>query len=139
MREKITKTERVYDGHLVKLDLLDVELQNGEASKREVIKHPGAVAMVPLDDENNVFLVKQFRIAAEDVILEIPAGTLNPNEAPEDCAIRELQEEVGYKPNKVESLSGIYTAPGYTSEYIHLFLTTDLVASVLEADADEVY
>jgi len=137
MEEKITKTQRVYDGHLVKLDLLDVELPNGKTSHREVIQHPGAVAIVALDDDQNILMVRQFRIAAGKTLWEVPAGTLDPDETPEACAIRELQEETGYKPNKLEALDGIYTAPGYTSEYIYLFLATELEESRLDMDEDE--
>ena len=137
MEEKITSTERIYDGHLVKLDLHQVALPMGGTSQREVVVHPGAVAMVPVDDSQHVLLVRQFRLPAGKVVLEIPAGTLEPGEEPEQCAIRELQEEIGRKPGTIESLGGVYTAPGYTTEFIHLFYTTDLIEASLEADADE--
>ena len=137
MHERIIHTARIYDGYLVKLDLHKVELPDGKHSKREVVKHPGAVAIVALDDEGNVLLVRQFRLAAGDIILEIPAGTLDPEESPENCARRELQEEVGYEPKMLESIGGIFTAPGYTTEFIHLFLATQLMESPLEGDADE--
>jgi ADP-ribose pyrophosphatase len=137
MQEKIISTQTLYDGRIVKLDLHEVELPNGQHSKREIVRHPGAVAVVAFDPEGKVLLVRQYRTAAGKVLLEIPAGTLNPDEPPLDCAVRELQEETGYKPGKVESLGGIYTAPGYTTEFIHLFLATDLSESRLQADDDE--
>jgi ADP-ribose pyrophosphatase len=137
MREKIIQTAHIYDGHLINLDLHKIEFPDGKRSKREIVTHPGAVAIVALDDKNNVLLVRQFRLAANDILLEIPAGTLDPGEPPEDCARRELQEEVGYQPKKLESLGGIFTAPGYTTEFIHLFLATELAESPLEGDADE--
>ncbi len=137
MQETITNTQTIYDGYIVKLDLLDVELPDGAMGKREIVRHPGAVAMVALDDAQNVLLVRQYRVAAGQVMLEIPAGTLEPGEASEACAIRELQEEAGYKPRKVEAMGGIYTAPGYTTEFIHLFLMTELEESSLAMDADE--
>lgn len=137
MHEKIIHTARIYDGHLVKLDLHKVELPDGTRSKREIVQHPGAVAIVALDDNDNVLLVRQFRLAAGEIMLEIPAGTLDPGESPETCARRELQEEVGYDPQELRSIGGIFTAPGYTTEFIHLFLATDLVESSLERDADE--
>lgn len=135
--EKTLTRQPVYQGRVVKLDLVTVELPNGETSLREIVTHPGAVAIVALDDEHQVLLVRQFRLAAGRVMLEIPAGTLEPNEAPIVCAERELQEETGYKPQQLEPLGGIFVAPGYTTEYIHLFLARNLVESRLEMDGDE--
>jgi len=137
VNEKVIKTQSIYEGRVVKLALLDVELPDGKHSKRELVRHPGAVAIVALDAEQNVLLVRQFRIAAGKVLCEIPAGTLEPGEAPLICAERELQEETGYRPGKIEAMGGLYVAPGYTTEYIHLFLATELHESRLDADADE--
>lgn len=135
--EQITGRERIYSGRVVTLDILSVTLPDGAESKREVVQHPGAVAIVALDDAQNVILVRQYRVAAAQYMVEIPAGTLEPDEPPALCAERELQEEAGYKPGKLESLGGMYVAPGYTTEYIHLFLARDLAASELPADDDE--
>ena len=137
LTENTLDSELIYDGRVVHLYMETVRLPNGHESKREVIKHIGAVAIVAFDPDGNVLLVRQYRQATRRILLEIPAGTLNPGEAPLDCAIRELQEETGYKPGKIEALGGIFTAPGYTSEFIHLFLATDLTESRLELDADE--
>ncbi len=135
--EKALDRQSVYQGRVVKLDLVTVELPNGETSLRELVTHPGAVAIVALDSQRHVLLVRQFRLAAGRVMLEIPAGTLEPNEAPIVCAERELQEETGYKPQQLEPLGGIFVAPGYTTEYIHLFLARNLVESRLDMDGDE--
>ncbi len=135
--ERVTDRQPIYSGRVVKLDLLTVQLPNGKTSQREIITHPGAVAIVALDGNQNVLMVRQFRLAANRAMLEIPAGTLEPNEAPLVCAERELQEETGYKPQKLVPLGGIFVAPGYTTEYIHLFLATELVKSRLEMDSDE--
>lgn len=129
--------ESIYEGHIVHLHLKRVRLPNGEESKREIIQHHGAVAMVPLLTDGQVILVRQYRTAAKQVLLEIPAGTLEPNEAPQDAAIRELREEIGYRPQSIQHLGGIFAAPGYTTEYIHLYLATDLIHDPLEADGDE--
>ncbi|MBC7871599.1 MAG: NUDIX hydrolase [Chitinophagaceae bacterium] len=137
MEEKIVSTQQIYDGRIVKLELHEVELPNGQHSKREIVRHPGAVAIIALDKNGDVLMVRQFRLAAGKVLLEIPAGTLNPNEAPIDCAVRELQEETGYKPGKIEPIGGIFVAPGYTTEFIHLFMATDLTESKLSLDDDE--
>lgn len=137
MEEKIISTQHIYSGRVVKLDLHEVELPNGEHGKRELIRHPGAVAVIAVDDERNVLLVRQYRIAAARVMLELPAGTLEPDEQPEVCAIRELQEETGYKPGKLESIGAFFVAPGYTTEYIHLFIASELGESQLDGDEDE--
>ena len=137
MHEKITHTESIYSGRVVKLVVHDVELPDGKSSKRELVQHPGAVAVVALDAEQNVLLVRQYRIAADQILLEIPAGTLNPGEDPEACAVRELQEETGYRPGQIEKIGGIFVAPGYTTEFIHLYLASDLIDSKLAQDEDE--
>ncbi|MFN8528080.1 MAG: NUDIX hydrolase [Anaerolineae bacterium] len=137
MDETILHTEEIYSGKVVHLAVLDVRLQNGKTGKRELIKHAGAVAIVALDEQQNVLLVRQYRIAAGRVLTEIPAGTLNPGEPPLLCAERELQEETGYKPGKLEALGGVFPAPGYTTEFIHLFMATDLTESRLQMDDDE--
>ncbi|PJF28336.1 MAG: ADP-ribose pyrophosphatase, partial [Phototrophicales bacterium] len=137
MNETILRTESIYEGRVVRLVLLDVQLPNGSLARRELVRHPGAVAIVALDSAQHLLLVRQFRIAADQILLEIPAGTLEPGESPLDCAKRELQEETGFHPGRIESIGGIYVAPGYTTEFIHLFYATDLTASRLDGDADE--
>jgi ADP-ribose pyrophosphatase len=137
MQEITLKTDRIYDGHIVKLDVLDVRSPDGAVRKRELVRHPGAVALVALDETGKVLLVRQFRVAAGRVLVEIPAGTLDPDETPEVCAMRELQEETGFKPGQLEYLGGFFVAPGYTTEYIHLYLATELSESRLPGDDDE--
>lgn len=137
MNETIIRTESIYEGRVVRLALLDVQLPDGKLAKRELVRHPGAAAIVALDSAQNLLLVRQFRIAAGQVLLEIPAGTLEANESPLVCAERELQEETGYHPGRIEAIGGIYVAPGYTTEYIHLFVATELTESRLDGDADE--
>jgi len=137
MEETTLRTTPIYDGRIIKLDLLDVRLPDGKEARREVIRHPGAVAIVVLDDAKNVLLVRQYRAAAGKILLEIPAGTLNPGEVPLTCALRELQEETGFRAEKLDALGGIYTAPGYTTEFIHLFYATGLIESRLNMDEDE--
>ena len=137
MEEVTLKSTPIYNGRIVKLDLLEVRLPDGKEAKREIIRHPGAVAMVALDAQKKVLLVRQFRAAAGKILVEIPAGTLNPGEQPLACAQRELQEETGFRAGKFQPLGGIYTAPGYTSEFIHLFYATELSESRLAHDDDE--
>jgi ADP-ribose pyrophosphatase len=137
VEEKVVHSEEIYRGRVVNLTVLDVQLPDGKAGKRELVRHPGAVALVALDSENRVLLVRQYRIAAERIMLEIPAGTLKPGEQPELCADRELQEETGFRAGRLEKIGGIYVAPGYTTEFIHLYLATDLHESRLAMDDDE--
>ncbi len=137
MTETVDKRERIYTGKVVTFDVLSVTLPNGQPARREVVSHPGAVAIVPLDEQDNVYLVRQFRTAAGQSLLELPAGTLEPDEDPAACAERELQEEAHLKPGQLQSLGGFYVAPGYTTEYIHLFLAQTLTPSALPPDEDE--
>lgn len=135
--ETVLHSQEIFRGRVINISVLDVRLPDGTQSKREVVKHLGAVAMVALDESNHVLLVRQYRIAAERVMLEIPAGTLRAKEPPQKCAERELQEETGYRPGKLEPIGGMFVAPGYTTEFIHLFLATDLHESRLKMDDDE--
>lgn len=137
LREKIRSATPIYRGKLIDLDDVTVELPDGRPGKREIVRHPGAVAVVPLLDNGDVILVRQFRVAAEAILLEIPAGTLNPGEDPAPAAVRELQEEIGYRPGQMVPLAGEYTAPGYTTEFIQIYLATDLKPSQRDADDDE--
>jgi len=137
MDEKITSTESIYIGRVVRLDVHQVALPNGVQSQREILTHPGAVAIVALDDAQQVLLVRQFRLAAAQVMLEIPAGTREPGEDIFVCAERELREETGQRPLKLEHLGGFFVAPGYTTEYIHLFLAQGYEPAPLMMDEDE--
>jgi ADP-ribose pyrophosphatase len=137
LTEKLISREVIYDGRIVHLVVDTVELPNGMTSKREIVRHGGAVAIVPIDADGNIVMVRQYRHAAGRILLEIPAGTLNQDEDPDLCAIRELQEEIGYKPATIQKLGGIFVAPGYTTEFIHLYLARDLTESRLDMDEDE--
>jgi ADP-ribose pyrophosphatase len=127
----------VYRGHLFDVELDELEMHNGVRARREILRHPGAVCMVPVDADGRLLLVTQYRHAAGRRLLELPAGTLEKGERPLDAVARELQEEVDMAPGRVEPLGGFYVAPGYTTEYIHLFLCTDLTPSSLDGDEDE--
>jgi ADP-ribose pyrophosphatase len=135
--ETITQSTEIFKGRIVYLQVHDVRLANGMASTREVVHHQGAVAVVVTDDKHNVLLVQQYRLPAGKVMWEIPAGILEPDEEPEACAIRELQEETGYKPLSLAGLGGIHPAPGYTTEFIHIYWAREFVESKLESDEDE--
>ena len=116
---------------------MSIRLPDGNLAQREVIQHAGAVGIVAFDNNHNLLLVRQYRIGADQELYEIPAGVLEPGEKPDASAIRELREEVGFQPNQLELLGGFYTAPGYTTEFIHLFLARDLHEAPLDQDKDE--
>lgn len=131
-------TREVYRGKIVHLFVESAALPNGKTFELEVVRHPGASAVVPLKEDGKVVLIYQYRHAAGGFIYEVPAGKLSPGELPESCAEREVEEEVGYKVGKLEKLTTIFTAPGFCDEQIHLFLGTELVFSGQQLGEDEV-
>ncbi len=125
-------SRRVYDGRVLSLDVDTVRFPNGQSGELEMIRHPGASAVVPVlsgegSDDPQILLIHQYRYAAGGHIWEIPAGRLEPGESPEACARRELLEETGATAGRWERLTTIYTTPGFTDERIHLFAARDLV------------
>ncbi|MFJ3387952.1 MULTISPECIES: NUDIX domain-containing protein [unclassified Lysinibacillus] len=135
--EKTTKTTPIYDGKIVKLQVDDVTLPNGNVAKREIIKHPGAVAVIAVTDEGKLVLVEQYRKALERSIIEIPAGKLEPGEEPIVTARRELEEETGYGAQNFTYLQAFATSPGFADEIIHLFVAKDLYKIENKAELDE--
>jgi len=135
--EKTLSSQQIYDGRALKLRVETVKKPSGKTTTREIVEHSDCVAVVVLDSKNNAILVRQFRKAVGKILLEIPAGGIDPGEQPIDCVRRELQEEIGYLPNKIDKLGGFYAAPGYCSEYLHLYLATHLIPSQLEAEDTE--
>ena len=125
-------------GRLLQLHEDRVEMPDGSTAERVVVEHPGAVVIVPLDGHGNVLLVRQPRYAANrKEMLELPAGTREPNEEPEATARRELREETGFDTRDLIPLGGFFSAPGFLSEYLHHFAARDLFASKAEPDEDE--
>jgi ADP-ribose pyrophosphatase len=112
-------------------------MPGGRETTREIVEHSDCVAIIALDDKDNVLLVEQFRKPVEKRLLEIPAGGIEPGEKLEDCVRREMREETGFLPKRVERLGGFYSAPGYSTEYLHFFLATELVSSPLQAEDSE--
>ncbi len=135
--EKTLSSQLIYDGRVVKLRVDTVQMPSGRETTREIVEHSDCVAIIAIDDNDNVLLVNQFREAVGKELLEIPAGGIDPGEDPEAAVRREMQEETGYLPRKVERLSGFYSAPGYCTEYLYLYLATDLVPSQLYAEDTE--
>jgi ADP-ribose pyrophosphatase len=137
LEEKTLSTKKLYEGKIIDLHLNHVSLPNGGTSYREIVKHPGAVAVMAITKENKLVLVRQFRKALEKTIYEIPAGKLEIGEEIEGCAQRELQEETGYTAEKWEKVVGFYTSPGFADEYIHLFRASQLTLGATSPDHDE--
>jgi len=128
---------RVYDGRIVNVDIERIRLPNQLEIDLELIRHPGAAAVVACT-ASEVVLIRQYRFAAGGYIWEIPAGTLNPGEAPEACALRELREEAGLKADEIIPLGHILTTPGFCDERIHIYLARGLHAAATKHDLDEV-
>jgi ADP-ribose pyrophosphatase len=137
LREKTIRTERIYSGRVINLRKDEVTLPNGKKSTREIIDHPGAVVILAQNSKEKVIMVKQFRKAIEDVLLELPAGTLEPNEEIINCAKRELEEETGYQAQNWEKIYDFYSAPGFCSEKLILFYACNLKKTKTNTDHDE--
>ena len=137
--EKLLSSKEIFRGRAVNLRIDTIEKISGPVTTREIVEHTDCIAVVAVDGEGRIVMVKQFRRPANKMLLEIPAGGVEDGEDPEDCVRRELQEETGYLPGKLQNLGGFYAAPGYCTEYLHLFLAMDLTESRLIAeDTDEI-
>lgn len=139
MSATINSSKTVHTGRVFTLAVDNITLSNGITIDIDVIRHPGASAIVPLMSANTAILIKQYRYAAGGYIWEIPAGTLNPGESPLECAKRELVEETGYSSDKLEKLTEIVPVPGYSDERIHIYLATGLEKAVQNLDKDEIH
>jgi ADP-ribose pyrophosphatase len=132
--EKTLSTEIIFEGRAVCLRVDTVETIDGRKTTREIVEHAGCIAVVAVDSDDNILLVKQFRKPLEREILEIPAGGIDTGEDTETAVIREMQEETGLRPQKLERLCGFYSSPGFCTEYLTLYLATGLVAGRLYAE-----
>ncbi|WP_062046495.1 NUDIX hydrolase [Bacillus sp. JCM 19034] len=137
LNEKTIKTTEIFKGKIIDLQIEEVELPDGRLSTREVVKHPGAVAVVPIKEDGKLVLVRQYRKALQKTIIEIPAGKLEANENPKFAAMRELEEETGYKTDSLTFIGSFYTSPGFADELIHLYLTSHLEVGQSHTDDDE--
>ena len=130
-------SESIFKGQLLDVRKDSVQLPNGGKATREWIKHPGAICCVPILPDGRLALIKQYRYSVQSEMIEIPAGKLDPNEKPEDCAVRELKEEIGFHSNKLTFLTIMYPAIGFANEKMWLYLAEDLVLSKAKSDSDE--
>ncbi len=137
--EKTITSQQIYDGKIISLRVDKVHLPNGEIGTRELVKHPGAVAIIAITNEKKLVVVEQYRKALNRSIIEIPAGKIEPNEEPELTAIRELEEETGYGAKDFSYLQSFATSPGFADEVIHLYLAQDLfkITNPAKGDDDE--
>lgn len=142
VRKDQLDSRRVYSGKIISLDVDTVRFPDGSSGELEMIRHPGASAILPFlsDPSGNdpqILLIRQYRYAAEGYVYEVPAGRLEPGEVPKECARRELLEETGCEAEGVEYLTTIFTTPGFTDEKIHLFMATGVTTGEARPESDE--
>jgi ADP-ribose pyrophosphatase len=137
LKEKTLSTTPLYKGKVIDVSLQEVELPDGKKSKREIVNHPGAVAVIAQTDDGKIVFVRQYRKPLERTIVEIPAGKLEKGEKPEVTARRELVEETGYTCENMEHIISFYTSPGFADELVHLYYASGLKAGPQQAEEDE--
>lgn len=135
--EKTIKVDNIYDGKILSLRVETVEMPDKKYSKREIVDHMKGVGIIAFDGDNSLYFVRQYRKAIDEFTIEIPAGLVESNEKPVDTAIRELQEEIGYRPLDIEYLFDMYASPGFTNDKLSFFLAKNLKKSKLKLDEDE--
>lgn len=133
-KEVVLSTETIFDGRIFRVERKQIDL-NGKKSNRELVYHPGGSCVLAVDEEMNIYLVKQYRIAVDDFLYELPAGKLEAYENPRECAIRELREECGVLSKSFKEFAIMHPTPGYCSEKIYIYLAQDL--QIVEQDLDE--
>ena len=137
MEEKSISSDYVYRGKILDVRLETIMLPEGKTGQREIVDHGDSIVVVPVDKDNQIVLVKQYRKALEAFLLEAPAGGIEEDETPNDAALRELQEEIGYTSDSIEYMGGFWIAPGFCNEYMHSYIARDLIESQLPPDEDE--
>ncbi|OWZ83993.1 NUDIX hydrolase [Natranaerobius trueperi] len=137
MSEKTIQKDTVYEGKVINVERHDVIVENGNSGVREIVKHPGAVAILPIIGDK-IYLVSQYRKAIEKKTIEIPAGKIESGEDPKACADRELKEELKMGPKSLEYMTTIYPSPGFLDEVIHIYIANGLYSCTADHDEDEV-
>lgn len=135
--EKTVSEKHIYKGNIINVDNLTVTLPDGRQATRDIVRHPGASVVVPLNEKGEVYMVRQFRKPIDAVTLEIPAGKLDPGEDPLICAKRELKEETGLEAKEIKHLVSIHSTPGFSNEVLHMYSATGLSEGESCADEDE--
>jgi ADP-ribose pyrophosphatase len=136
-QEPTIDSKVVFEGRILTLRVDSVRLPNGRETTREIAEHSDSVCIVPIDEQGNILLVRQYRKPVEMDLLEVPAGGIEEGEVPEEAVQRELQEEIGYTAGNLQHLSSFWLAPGWCTGYMYAYLATDLIPSSLAADDDE--
>ncbi len=137
LQEKVIKSRHAFQGKILNVRVDQVELPDGSSSEREVVEHPGGVTIIPVTPEEKIMMVRQYRIATEEVLLELPAGKIDGQESAEEAARRELKEETGYYGGDFQHLFDFYTSPGYSSELLHLYLAENIHQGKREPERGE--
>jgi len=137
MKFETLQRETVYQGKAFDVHRDTVRLPNGQSTQLDIVEHVGAVTILPLDEQGRIWFVRQYRHPAAQQLLELPAGTLEPGEPPEACALREIREETGQAAGEMRKLGEFFLAPGYSTETMHVFLATKLRPNPLPSDSDE--
>lgn len=135
--EPTISSRHIFSGRIIDVRVDTVRLQNGRESTREIVDHAPSICVVPVDNDGNVLMVRQYRKPTDGFLLEVPAGGIEEGETPEEATRRELQEEIGHTAERLEALSAFWLAPGWCSEYMYSFLATDLEPAALDSDEDE--
>src|SRR5690625_3631491 len=137
--EKTLHTKHIFKGKIFSVQVDKVQLPNGKTSTRELVKHPGAVAVIPITEDRKILFVEQYRKPLEKTLIEIPAGLIEPDEEPKITAIRELEEETGYTTKNIKYVTSFYTSPGFADELIHIYYTDELelLDRAVAGDEDE--
>lgn len=136
--ESTVRSETVFSGRLIDVHRVTVRLPNGSETDREIVAHPEVIAVLPRLDDGRIVLVRQFRKAAEKILLEVPAGGVDQGETPEDAVRREMIEETGYRAGTIRKLSSFYTSPGFTTELMHLYEARDLEPGQATEETDQI-
>jgi ADP-ribose pyrophosphatase len=137
LKEKLIETETIYTGRIFNVELRKIKLPDGRQTVYDIVKNPNACAIVALDGEDNVIMVRQFRQSAGKVLLEVPAGKIDEGEDPDACAARELAEETGYTAQKIERILSARVSPGFSTEIIYIYKATGLTPGETDFDEDE--
>jgi ADP-ribose pyrophosphatase len=137
MKFETIHSKSIYQGRAFSVRQDQVRLPNGAETGLDIVEHSGAVTILPIDAEGNIWFVRQYRHAVGTVMLELPAGTLEPGEPPELCADRETREEIGMGAKSLQKVGTFYMAPGYSTEFMHVYVATGLFEAPLEGDSDE--